>query len=78
MVLGPVGRFLAGALFGAGVSLLLLGAVCSFDIEFLLKRPWGHIFWVLPVTWGCLGIFWPGPMMKTARDLANAALGIRD
>jgi len=76
---GPVGaiaKFIGAALFGGFVSLLLLGSAFWLDLEFLYESPWIHIFWIIPVAWGVLGVFWFDQMLDAARHLVEGALGV--
>ncbi len=76
---GPIGaivKFLGAATFGGFVSLLLLIGAFGLNVEFLLVRPWIHVFWIIPLVWGVLGIFWLDPMLKAARRLIEGILGV--
>jgi hypothetical protein len=76
---GPIGaliKFLGAAAFGGFVSLLLFVCALGLDGEFLLERPWIHVFWIIPLVWGVLGIFWLDPMLEAARHLIEGILGV--
>ena len=72
--MGAVAKCFGAALFGGFVSLVLLGAAFWFELEFFFERPGMHVFWIIPVVWGVLGIFWFDAMLDAARHLVEGAL----
>jgi len=75
-IAGVVAKFLGAALFGGFVSLILLCGVFWLELEFPLESPWIHVFWIIPVAWGALGVFWFDPMLDAARYLVEAVLDV--
>ena len=74
--LGTVTKFIVAALFGGLVSLLLLAVSLGWlGMDFLLERPWIHIFWIIPLAWGILGVVWFEPMLDAARHIVEGTLG---
>lgn len=71
---GPYGivlKFLGAAFLGCFVSLLLLLVVCQCGLEAFWNGWWPHLFWLIPVAWGLLGIFWFDRMLELAESSFN-------
>jgi hypothetical protein len=75
---GPGGvavKFVCAALFG-GLLLLPVYIVLLFvNFEIVWDSPWPHLFWIIPLVWGVLGIFWFERMLDLARDIVEAFFG---
>ena len=74
--MGIIAQFFGAALFGCFVSLILFGGAFFMDLDFLREGQWFHIFWIIPIVWGLLGIFWFDAMLDAARHLVDGALGL--
>lgn len=71
-------KFAGAALFGCLVSLLLFLASWWIDPESFWGGWWPNLFWIIPVVWGVLGIFWFEPLLKLAKTLFDTAFNIHE
>jgi hypothetical protein len=69
-------KFVCAGLFGGFISLVLFLTVLWVDMPGFWESPWPHLFWVIPVVWGTLGIFWFDKMLDVARKLTEGFLGL--
>ncbi|MBL7077683.1 MAG: transglutaminase family protein [Kiritimatiellae bacterium] len=65
--IGAIAKFFGAALFGGFVSIVFIMSAFWLEMDFLWNRPWVHIFWIIPVGWGGLGIFSFDPMLNGLR-----------
>lgn len=69
---GPLGalcKFVAAGLCGGLVCDLLLFSAGVYGWKGLWSPPWIHLFWLIPLVWGILGIFRFSQMLDAARAL---------
>jgi len=70
-----VGRFFFSALFGAALCLVLAAIVSEFvHLGWWYPRAL-HLFWIVPLVWGLLGIFWFDKMLRVAGELIERLFG---
>ena len=65
-------RFLLSALFGGMISLLIIFAVMYLGIYSFWSGHWWHVIWLIPVSWGILGIFVFDSMLTIARNIVES------
>ena len=76
---GPAGafaKFVAAALFGGMLSIVIFFVVVLIDIDAVWDRPWLHLLWMVPLVWGVLGIFWFERILDIARDIIEGLFGL--
>lgn len=62
-------RFLFSAFYGAIVSLVLFFIFLRLSVYFSFSARWYHIFWIIPVLWGILGVFRFDEMLEDGRSI---------
>ena len=62
-------RFIFSALFGGGVTFLIILLIMQCDLEFVIGTWAFHLLWIIPLIWGIIGIFCFEYMITLARDL---------
>ncbi len=75
--LGVSGRFITSAIFGCFVSFVIFCVVGRADPELLVTGVVAHSFWVTPLVWGVLGIFWFDPLLRAANTVVEWMAGRR-
>ena len=75
-------RFAVSAFFGAllSVFLFLFGmCMCRYGLLLTAATLYSkaiHIFWILPLVWGVLGIFFFETMVNAAKDMIEDRFGV--
>lgn len=64
---GVITKFVCASLFGGIISCVAWKA-CWWWCDAILQYPWFHVFWIFPVVWGFLGIFWFDRMLSIAQQ----------
>jgi hypothetical protein len=75
---GIVAKFLCAYIFGCMVSFIVLFVALLVDVEAIWDSSWTHIFWVIPLVWGVLGLFWYKQMLEIGRKIVMEFWGIEE
>lgn len=54
---GAVIKFVCATLFGGLLSFVFFLEVLDWDFDFFLEKPWIHVFWIIPLVCGVIGVF---------------------
>ena len=75
---GVVLKFMAAALFGCLMSLLLLLMSVWTNPEGFWNGWWPHLLRSIPLAWGVMGIFWFDRMLELAKVVFEGVAKGRD
>ena len=76
---GTFWKFIIAAIFGAMISFVLFIIVLELaNGDSFWFQKGAHVFWIIPVVWGVMGIFWYEKMLTVARDLVEWVCGVGD
>ena len=68
-------RFIFSAIFGGGVTLLIIYCIMYWDPLILFNTVCIHLLWIIPIIWGVIGIFFFDFMIKLSRDVIEKFFG---